>query len=141
MEFFSVYQFFPNDHYERVLFHVPLDDAIRVAMQLATSVGAKIGTTRRVIITDGGDSCVWEWVYGKGLVFPPVDAADMPASMQARGPHEFDCTECGRHVVEFAGPPSDPARCAACVCVPGWYHSEFVASAIDRARQSGDRKQ
>jgi hypothetical protein len=35
-----------------------------------TSVGAKMGTTNRVIITDSGDCTNAEWVFGEGLVFP-----------------------------------------------------------------------
>jgi hypothetical protein len=26
--------------------------------------------TKRVIITDGGDYCVFEWQFGKGIVWP-----------------------------------------------------------------------
>lgn len=67
---YSVYQFFQNGDYENVREHVPLEDAMRAALHYSTSVGAKIGTTVRVIVTDTGDSCVYEWGYGKGLVFP-----------------------------------------------------------------------
>ena len=33
-----------------------------------TNVTAKVGFTQRVIMTDGGDGIVAEWLYGKGLV-------------------------------------------------------------------------
>lgn len=70
---FSVYQFFPDDSYERVLSLVDDATAVQMAMRLTLSVGAKIGTTRRVMITDGGDECVFLWVYGKGVVFPTAE--------------------------------------------------------------------
>lgn len=34
------------------------------------SVGARIGTTTRVIITDGGDCVCFEWIFGLGITFP-----------------------------------------------------------------------
>ena len=39
---------------------------------ISNSVGGKIGTTNRVIITDGGDSCCFDWRFGVGVVFPIV---------------------------------------------------------------------
>jgi len=67
---FSVYQFFPDDSYERVRSFVCGEDAVDVAMRLTRSLGARIGTTRRVIITDGDDFCCFEWKYGEGIPFP-----------------------------------------------------------------------
>ncbi len=68
---FSVYQFFPDGQYEEAEHFVSAATALHRAVQLATSVGGRIGTTVRVIITDGGDSIAWEWKYGEGVVFPP----------------------------------------------------------------------
>lgn len=67
---FSVYQFFEDDSCEAVSRFVACQTAIDVAIGLARSVGAKIGTTKRIIITDGGDFTSWEWVRGKGITFP-----------------------------------------------------------------------
>ena len=67
---FSVYQWFVNGTYERVLHLVDVNSAVVQACKLATSAGAKIGTTIRVMITDGGDCSCWEWVHGEGIVFP-----------------------------------------------------------------------
>jgi hypothetical protein len=67
---FSVYQFFADDSYEEVRRFVDADEAVRAARHYTTSVGAKIGTTVRVIITDGGDFTVFEWRFGQGVVFP-----------------------------------------------------------------------
>lgn len=68
---FSVCQFFENDSYEYVRRFVSPEEAVEVAIRYSTSVGAKIGTTNRVIITDSGDCCTWEWKFGEGVVFPP----------------------------------------------------------------------
>lgn len=70
---FSVYQWFMDGSYESVTRFVAVNDAFRVAVALSNSVGGRIGTTVRVIITDGGDCIVWEWMFGKGLVFPPPE--------------------------------------------------------------------
>lgn len=68
---FSVYQFFPDESYERVVEFVSFEKAARVAYQCCTSVGAKIGITQRVMLTDGGDCIVYEWIYGQGITYPP----------------------------------------------------------------------
>jgi hypothetical protein len=72
---FSVYQFFPNDMYEEVLRFVDGETAVRMAKNLTESIGGRIGTTQRVIITDGDDITCFEWVHGKGVTFPPPPAA------------------------------------------------------------------
>lgn len=69
-ELFSVVQFFPDGQYEYVRSRVEAEEAVKAAQHYCTSVGARMGTTRRVIITDGGDCTVFEWVFGKGVVFP-----------------------------------------------------------------------
>jgi len=73
-ERFSVYQFFPDGSYEQVCNHVGPMEATRRAVNLTMSVGAQIGTTVRVIITDSGDSINWEWEFGKGVVYPPKES-------------------------------------------------------------------
>lgn len=67
---FSVYQFFPDETYEAVKRFVGPGEAVQCARSLTTSVGGRVGTTRRVIITDGGDFCVFEWKFGEGVTFP-----------------------------------------------------------------------
>jgi hypothetical protein len=71
---FSVCQFFEDGSYEYTNRWIDAETAVQRAKVLTTTVGAKLGTTRRVIITDGGDCCVFEWQYGKGVTFPPPDA-------------------------------------------------------------------
>jgi hypothetical protein len=70
MSEFSVCQFFWDDTYEYVNRFVGPEEAVNAAHSLCHSVGARIGTTRRVIITDGGDLTVFEWKHGEGVVFP-----------------------------------------------------------------------
>lgn len=66
---FSVVQFFADDTYETVRSHVGPEEAVEAAKHYTTSVGARMGMTRRVIITDAGDCVAFEWQYGKGVVF------------------------------------------------------------------------
>ena len=68
---FSVCQFFPDDSYEYVRRFVSAEEALKAFQHYTTSVGAQIGTTVRVIITDGGDCVTAEWKFGEGIVFPP----------------------------------------------------------------------
>lgn len=67
---FSVYQFFPDESYEEVLRFVAAKEAMLKAEALTFTVGAKLGTTASVIITDGGDYTCFEWQFGKGITFP-----------------------------------------------------------------------
>lgn len=74
-ELFSVHQFFPDDFSETVGERLPGEEAVAMAKRLTESVGGRIGTTKRVIITDSQDFTVFEWRFGEGVVFPPRDAA------------------------------------------------------------------
>jgi hypothetical protein len=67
---FSVYQFFLDDKHESVLEFVDAETAVKKARALSQSVGAKLGMTVRIIITDGGDHTVFEWKRGEGVTFP-----------------------------------------------------------------------
>lgn len=67
---FSVVQFFPDGQYEYVRRFVPAEEAVVAAKHYCTSVGAKMGTTVQVLITDGGDLTVFEWKREEGIVFP-----------------------------------------------------------------------
>lgn len=68
---YSVVQFFPDGQYEKYVEFVDAATAVSRALALTISLGGQLGTTVRVIITDGGDSICWEWKYGEGIVFPP----------------------------------------------------------------------
>ena len=67
---FSVYQFFMDDSYERVREFVSAEEAMQAFRHYTTNVSSRIGMTKRVILTDGGDCICFEWVHGKGIVFP-----------------------------------------------------------------------
>lgn len=69
---FSVCQFFSDDSYEYVRRYVSPEDAMEAFKHYTTSVGARIGITKRVIITDGYDYTNMEWKYGEGITFPKI---------------------------------------------------------------------
>ncbi len=73
MDRFCVYQFFHDGTHERVREFVPAEEAVLTAKHYCTCVGAREGTTVRVIITDAGDFCVFDWIRGEGIVFPPQE--------------------------------------------------------------------
>lgn len=76
---FSVCQFFEDGSYEYVRRNVGPEEAVTAAKHYTSSVGAKIGTTQRVIITDGGDCTNFEWQFGKGITYPPHDGKQFVA--------------------------------------------------------------
>jgi hypothetical protein len=72
-ELFSVCQFFADDTYEYVRRYVSAEEATKAFEHYVTCIGARIGTTKRVIITDGGDCINAEWQFGKGVTYPPEE--------------------------------------------------------------------
>jgi len=68
---FSVYQFMNDDTCLPEVRFVDHETACNAFARLATNAAAKVGITRRVIITDGGDFTCMEWKYGEGVTFPP----------------------------------------------------------------------
>lgn len=68
-EQFSVCQFFEDGSYEYVRRYVSPEEAVQAAKHYTTSIAAKVGIVRRVIIVDGGDFVNFEWRYGKGITF------------------------------------------------------------------------
>ena len=69
---FNVVQFFADGSQELALVSEPADKAVPTAVSLASSVGAQIGNTKTVIITDSTDKINWHWEYGQGIVFPSL---------------------------------------------------------------------
>ena len=67
---YSVYQFFPDGSYERVREFVDDKEAFKAFAHYTSSVGARAGFVERVIITDGVDCVVGEWIKDKGIVWP-----------------------------------------------------------------------
>ena len=68
-EKFNVCQFFEDGSYEYVRRFVPAEEAVKAAHHYCNSVAARMGITKRVIITDGGDSINFEWKFGEGVTF------------------------------------------------------------------------
>lgn len=66
---FSVYQEFEDGTQECVRTNVDAESAVNAAKHYCTSVGAQIGTTKRVIIVDSGDCVNFEWKYDLGVTF------------------------------------------------------------------------
>lgn len=48
-----------------------------------------------------------------------------------REPEEFDCAECGCHIVRIVAQPTMPKLCAACIAAPGWFNDPIMAKALD----------
>ena len=72
-EHFSVWQFLLDGYQECVRHNVDAREALEAAKHYTQNVAAWTGVTSRVIITDSGDDIVFEWLYGQGVVFPPIE--------------------------------------------------------------------
>ena len=70
-----------GDH-EYVRRYVMLDEATAAFRHYTSNVAARMGFTHRVIMTDGGDCIVCEWIYGQGVTWP------MPERKQEEGSDE-----------------------------------------------------
>lgn len=68
---FSVYQFFENGMCEKVRDHVDVAEAVSAAKHYTSNVASRLGIVHRVIITDGGEHCCFEWKHDQGVTFPP----------------------------------------------------------------------
>lgn len=45
---------------------------------------------------------------------------------------EFDCAECARHIIDCSSDVvREPALCAACIGLPGWYRIAGIRALID----------
>jgi hypothetical protein len=67
---FSVYWWDAEDGYHAELRFVTAKKAMDRAASLAKGPAAMIGVVRRIIITDGGDCTVFDWIHGTGVVWP-----------------------------------------------------------------------
>lgn len=66
---FAVVQWFDRDTYEYVRRGCGGEEAVKAFRHYCTSVGAKLGTTIRVIIEDGGGCINAEWLRDEGITF------------------------------------------------------------------------
>ena len=73
-DFYSVWQFFPDDFHECVARSVGAEEAVRIAHSCTTRPAAQMGIIRKVIVTDDGDCTCFMWEHDKGVVFPPSGA-------------------------------------------------------------------
>jgi hypothetical protein len=72
VEKFRVFMFHDTGtNQEETLEPVGAEEAVLKAKRLIDSIPCKTGTINRVMITDLGDIAVFDWVFGKGIVFPP----------------------------------------------------------------------
>lgn len=69
---FDVWRFFDDGIHEKVLSQGTAHEAINAARAASSSEDAKTGVVKSVTITDSLDFTVYEWQYGKGIVFPPA---------------------------------------------------------------------
>jgi hypothetical protein len=46
--------------------------ACTLARDVTLRPAVQAGLITKVIITDGGDHCVFEWKHGEGVTFPPL---------------------------------------------------------------------
>lgn len=76
-DYFNVVQFFNDDTYEYVRRGVTAEEAVEAARHYCTSVGARLGFVKKVVITDLGDFTHFEWQYRVGVVFPPKEKRDV----------------------------------------------------------------
>lgn len=67
---FSVYWCDPDGNWNDELRWIKAQDAVQLAYSLARRPAAKMGIIREIRITDGDDHCVFQWLFGKGVVFP-----------------------------------------------------------------------
>ena len=75
---FSVYQFFPDGINECIVRRTDVKTALHTAYHYTHNVSAVAGLTHRVIITDGGDCIVFEWIFGEGVTFPTSELKAAP---------------------------------------------------------------
>jgi hypothetical protein len=71
---FSVCVVYPDDYWEYVRRFVGAEAAVMAAKRYSESVGARLGFIQRIIITDGEDYTVFEWLREQGVIFPPRQA-------------------------------------------------------------------
>ena len=70
---FSVCQFFEDGSYEYVRRFVSAEESMQAFAHYTTNVASRMGITKRVIVTDGGDAICVEWKYKEGIVYPPKE--------------------------------------------------------------------
>jgi hypothetical protein len=67
---FSVCRFSADGTYAYVARWIDLYEAVKVLRRCTEDFDSQVGSTTRIIITDGGDLINLEWQYGEGITFP-----------------------------------------------------------------------
>lgn len=67
---FTLYWWDRDGEQHRELVMVSVERALRRAESLANGPASKMGIVKRIMITDGGDCCAFEWTHKDGVVFP-----------------------------------------------------------------------
>lgn len=75
-------------------------------------------------------------VYCRTPLDPDIDSASCCVSCTIRLSQpepvpEFDCSECGRHIVVICGPVNEYRLCAACMMLPGWHDIPELRRRLD----------
>ena len=55
----------------------------------------------------------------------------MGGLVTARDCPEFDCFDCGRHIVLISGQMTTPPLCAACLFMPDWFKDPALREMLD----------
>ena len=69
-ERFNVVQYFADGSYEYVRKNILIEEAKDVLGSCIKSVGARMGTTVKILMTDMMDFTLFHWEHGKGIIFP-----------------------------------------------------------------------
>lgn len=67
---FSVYLCFPDGSWHREREFISAKEAVELAASCSRRPAALAGFIQRIIIADAGEEAVFEWRFGKGVIFP-----------------------------------------------------------------------
>lgn len=67
---FSLYWWDPDGSIHEELRFVGAEEAVKRSFTLANGPAAKMGIVKRIMITDGGDFCVFDWNSDAGVIWP-----------------------------------------------------------------------
>lgn len=79
-ELFLIHTFFSDGTDSNDGNWMTASEAVAKTKEITNSYDCMIGKISKVIITDAGDGCVFEWWHGTGVVFPPSSEAVNKAS-------------------------------------------------------------
>lgn len=74
-ERFNVYFIYPDGTNTREREWIDAEASVKFAVEATSRPAAQLGMLKEIMITDGGDCCVWHWKYGEGIVWPKGEPA------------------------------------------------------------------